>query len=62
MTKRFHCICHLQVAGLASGSFTIDELPQEDATLVLVDHSENRELDEEVVILSMAQLTKAVRC
>jgi len=52
----------LQVAGLASGSFTIDELPQEDATLVLVDHSENREQDEEVVFLSMAQLTKAARC
>lgn len=65
MTKHFHCICHLQVAGLASGSFTIDELPQEDATLVLVDHSENRGQDEDVgsdFFFSMAQLTKAARC
>jgi len=29
---------NFKVAGLASGSFTIDELPQEDATLVLVVH------------------------
>lgn len=33
---------NFKVAGLASGSFTIDELPQEDATLVLVVHRHDK--------------------
>lgn len=33
---------NFKVAGLASGSFTIDQLPQEDATLVLVVHRHDK--------------------